>query len=383
MRLLVVAAVASALSTPATRSRREVVEGLAAAAAVAAAAGPCGAASLDEVSSSGRTRPDKSRVCLECILPPILRRGTIRYDLGRGAFGFEQLLSFQNVSATVRMNAQRLEDGSLLVVAPVAPTEECLALLDEVGRVSHLVLPVTALEHKAFFGPFVRQFPRARVWVAPGQYGPFGASGSLPYRVDGVLDGSRPEGFPEEFDYKLFFADLEGNAGPVSEVALFHRPTTSLFVTDAVSWIPDTPSPLFATLYDIGPDFWPKTVLQAVFIALRQAEDGSWPAYDALRGRLIRAPILRAFVDVRAPDLTKAWVDDIANSWAFDRILAAHFASPVLATPAEFRAAFARLDGPDAPGVIRLDDADWAPLDDLNALIQANNLGAPILAGYK
>ena len=107
------------------------------------------AAELVEV--TGTTDEKRSRIFLETILPPVWRRATVRYDLGRGAYAFEQLLAFSNVSATIRMNVQRLQDGSLFVIAPVAPTQECLALLNEVGTVSHVVLPVTALEHKAFF----------------------------------------------------------------------------------------------------------------------------------------------------------------------------------------------------------------------------------------
>merc|ERR1719298_271495 len=53
------------------------------------------------------TRPEAGRAFAEAILPPVpFGRATYRYDLGRGAYAFEQLLRFQNVSATVRMNAQ-------------------------------------------------------------------------------------------------------------------------------------------------------------------------------------------------------------------------------------------------------------------------------------
>ena len=41
-------------------------------------------------------------------------------------------------------------------------------------------------------------------------------------------------------------------------------------------------------------DFWPKSVLQAVFLPLRQGSDGKWPGYERIQGRLLRAPILRA-----------------------------------------------------------------------------------------
>ena len=175
------------LSSPGERTRRCVVQSTSFLAQAMIA--PCGAASLVDTRYS--FREERSRVFLESILPPILNRATALYDLGRGAYGLEQLLAFTNVSATVRANVVRLKDGSLFVFAPVAPTEECLALLKDIGGpVSHIALPVTALEHKAFFGPFVRNFPNAKVWVAPGQYGPFGSMDSLPYRVDGVLDGT-------------------------------------------------------------------------------------------------------------------------------------------------------------------------------------------------
>ena len=53
------------------------------------------------------------------------------------------------------------------------------------------------------------------------------------------------------------------------------------------------------------------------------------------------------------------------------RVLAAHFASPVRATPADFAAAFAYLDGPQADE--RIVCADWALLDGLNELIDTNH----------
>ena len=67
--------------------------------------------------------------------------------------------------------------------------------------------------------------------------------------------------------------------------------------------------------------------------------------YERIQGRLLRAPILRAFGDVRAPEVTKAWVDDVTSGeWQFDRIISSHFGAPIGSTsPAEFRAAFGQL----------------------------------------
>ena len=264
-----------------------------AALAVAIAPSAARAATLEPSAfSKGETRPNAGRIFWESILPPVPERTTVRTAIGPGAdadgmWGFEQLLTFANVSASVRMTVVRMEDGGLWVNAPVAPTAECLAMLKELGTVRHIVLPVTALEHKAFFGPFVRQFPAATRWVSPGQYGPFGSlpigqgpSGStLPYAIDGVLGEGTPP-WASEFDAKVFYVDLPGNAGPVSETAFFHRPSKTLICTDAVVFVQDKlpATGLFESAYGEAAreaDFWPKTVLQAVFLPLRQLDDGS------------------------------------------------------------------------------------------------------------
>ena len=338
-------AAALVVEPPVQINRRSALAGLASAAAtLPAVLLPASAADLEPISaySLGVTKSEAGRDFYEVILPPVRGRATVRTPIGRGEagdgmWGFEQLLLFSNVSATIRMTVIRLEDGTLWVNAPVAPTGECLALLKELGEVSHIVLPVTALEHKAFFGPFVRSFPKAKTWVAPGQYGPFGelkpnsldGSGkdgyaiSMPYRVDGVLgDASNPPPWAGELAMKLFYVDLPGNAGPVSEAAFFHKASKTLICTDAVVYVPPTPPPIFETLFGAArvaeSDFWPKSVLQAVFLPLRSGPDGpdgrsSWPGYERIQGRLLRAPILRAFGDVRAPEQTKAWVDDVAS----------------------------------------------------------------------
>jgi hypothetical protein len=60
----------------------------------------------------------------------------------------EQPQGFFNVTTSIRSTVVRLKGGGLWVHAPVAPTDECCRLLDELGRVDHIVLPTTAFEHK-------------------------------------------------------------------------------------------------------------------------------------------------------------------------------------------------------------------------------------------
>ncbi len=120
---------APAPRAPALQTRR------AALAALTLTPAAAGAAALTD-QNAPVTRPEAGRAFAEAILPPVpFGRATYRYDLGRGAHAFEQLLRFQNVSATVRMNVQRLRNGKLWVVAPVAPTGECLSLLKDIGEV--------------------------------------------------------------------------------------------------------------------------------------------------------------------------------------------------------------------------------------------------------
>ena len=123
------------------------------------------------------------------------------------------------------------------------------------------------------------KYPKASVWVSPGQYGPFGscgltaASARLGYRVDGVLPVGKPQSgdplppWADEFEMRTLYVSLPENAGPVSEAAFYHRPSKSLVAVDAVVFVPDAPPPIFRTYFDdatiAAEDFWPKTVLQA------------------------------------------------------------------------------------------------------------------------
>lgn len=61
------------------------------------------------------------------------------------------------------LTARACRCTGLWVHAPVAPTDECVRLVKELGPVEYIVLPTYAYEHKAFVGPFSRAFPKAQV----------------------------------------------------------------------------------------------------------------------------------------------------------------------------------------------------------------------------
>jgi len=376
-----------------------------------------GAYLMPEYYNDPVTAASKGRFFFPTLTPPFQNRATYRYDLGRDAWTFEQLLTFTNVTATIKTNVIRLKSGGLWVHSPQWPTGEFCHLLDELGTVEHVVLPCNAFEHAAPVKAFCKKYPQASVWISPGQYGPFGSCGmslkepfKLGYKVDGIFgmdsnsnsndsdnDKSRPP-WADEFDYSTLYVSLPENAGPVSEVAFVHKPTKTLIATDGVVFIPEKPSAIFSTYFDEAtlsqPNFWPKSVLQSVFLPLRVDESTGtnvYPGYEAIQGRLLRAPILRGFNDSRSPVQTRKWINDISK-WQFDRIITSHFASPIAATPTDLKATFAFLNNePGSAGNQNSEESalppiackDWELLDGLNDFIATNKIGAPATFDYK
>lgn len=371
------------------------------------------------------TAESYGRYYFPTLTPPLFNnRATYRYDLGRNMWALEQLLVFGNVTATIRTTVVKLKStGGLWVHSPQYPTGEFRHLLDELGTVEHVILPCNAFEHKAPVKAFLQYYPQAQVWITPGQYGPFGSCGTnnnnkkdcqMGYNVDGIPPIGNPQwsssssemmtpSWADEFEVRTLYVDLPQNAGPVSEAAFLHKPTKTLITTDAVIYIPDRDQyplpPIFSTYFDAPtlaqPGFWPKTVLQAVFLPLRTSSSSneggdSYPAYDAIKERLIRAPILRAFSDARAPKEVQSWVQSIVmddtNMGSFDRIVTSHFASPIQATPQQFANAFQYLNNnnnnksDDDPPI---SCEDWKLLDSLNSFIDDNQLGAPVIYDFK
>jgi len=345
------------------------------------------------------TAPSAGRVFFPTLTPPFFNRATYRYALGRKSWAFEQLLSFANVTATIRCNVVKLErTGGLWVHSPQWPTGEFCTLLEELGApVEHVVLPCNALEHKAPMKDFLKKYPQAQVWVSPGQYGPFGSCGlkgetNMGYKVDGILsdDPSNPvPPWADEFDMATLYVDIPENAGPVSEAAFCHRPSKTLVATDAVVYIPSVAPDILGTYFDKevvqDPTFWPRSVLQAVFLPLRSdPATGNYPGFIALKEQLVRAPILRAFADARAPKEVDEWIAKVAK-FDFDRIITSHFASPIAASPKDFAKAFSYLpngDSRDRAALPSIACQDWDLLEGLNRVIAENKLGAPATYDY-
>ncbi|MDX2098886.1 MAG: DUF4336 domain-containing protein [Leptolyngbyaceae cyanobacterium bins.59] len=373
-------------------------------------------------------------------LYPYGTRRTLRREVVQDTiWTFDQIQGIFYVVVPIRMTVVRLEAGGLLVYAPIAPTPECLRLMQDLvavhGDVKYILLPtVSGLEHKVFVGPFARQFPRAQVFVAPNQWSypvnlPLSWLGLPRKRTQFLPEDPHQVPFADEFDYALL-GPIKLGLGPFSEVALCHRPSRSLLVTDSVISIPPDPPAIVQldpypllfhardTALDNLPDTaanrrkgWERICLFTLYFqpgtlktpalgeALREARqspDRSRKAYFGLypfrwqstwhqsfeavhqEGRLWVAPVLQTLILNRAPRETLKWADRIAQ-WQFERVIPCHFDAPVTASPQQFRQAFSFLE--DRPlDASALPEVDLRFMKELEQLLDKFRITPPAQA---
>lgn len=335
---------------------------------------------------------------------PYGRRRTLRTEVVKDTiWTFDQLQGILYTIVPIRMTVVKLSAGGLFVYAPVAPTIECVRLVNELvavhGDVKYIILPTSSgLEHKVFVGPFARRFPQAQVFVAPHQWSfpfnlPLSWLGFPQKRTQVLPEDSRQAPFADEFDYAVL--DINLGRGSFAEVAVFHKRSRTLLVTDSVISVPEEPPaivqldpyPLLFHARDNALEaikdnqanrrkgwqrislfsiyFRPSTLetigLAQTFRDATKAPEKSPKAYfglfpfrwkenwkqsfDALRGngRPFVAPILQTLILPQAPTQVLNWVNKVAT-WDFGRIISCHFDSPIQTSPYEFRQAFAFLE---------------------------------------
>jgi len=186
-------------------------------------------------------------------IAPYERRRTLLRELVPGQlWSFEQKQGIYYVHVPIRMTVCRMQtQRGLLVYAPVAPTDECVALLKELealhGEVAYIVLPTLAVEHKYFVGPFARQFSKAEVWVCPGQFSvppaPLELLGFPGERIRVLPKDPRDASVPEDWRREGIDFRVLGPIGkdlPIgfAEVAFYIRPLRTMLVTDLVLSVP-------------------------------------------------------------------------------------------------------------------------------------------------
>ncbi|MUL36908.1 DUF4336 domain-containing protein [Gloeocapsopsis dulcis] len=337
-------------------------------------------------------------------LYPFSKRRTIRKEVVKDTvWTFDQIQGIFYIVVPIRMTVVKLEQG-LLIYAPVAPTPECIRLVNELvaeyGDVKYIILPtISGIEHKVFVGPFARRFPNAQVFVAPNQWSfplnlPLSWLGFPSKRTHVLPQDSSQAPFADECDYAILGA-IELGPGRFAEVAFFHKRSHTLLVTDSVVSVPEDPPaivqldsyPLLFHAKDSAVEAnadtpanrrkgWQRTALFALYFRPSVLDVASWSevlgnafkapdrspksyfglfpfkwtkdwqrSFDALRGngRLFVAPILQTLILNRAPRETIDWANKVA-SWDFEWIIPCHFDAPIKAQPHQLRQAFAFLE---------------------------------------
>lgn len=331
---------------------------------------------------------------------PYGQRRTLRKEVVKNTiWTFEQCQGIFYVVVPIRMTVVKLAKGGLLVYAPVAPTHECICLVNELvethGDVKYIVLPtVSAVEHKVFVGPFARCFPKAQVFVSPDQWSfpvnlPLSWLGFPPKRTKKLPSDSQKTPFADEFDYAIL-GPLDLRLGLFEEVAFYHKRSRTLLLTDSIVSVSATPPniveldpyPLLFHARDNGLEViedtpqnrikgWQRIVLFSLYFrpnvlgvakwgqVIKEAfksperskkayfglfpfewDDGWKSSFEKLHNYpLFVAPILQGVILNRNPLEVLSWVDRVSK-WRFERIISAHFDVPILANPEQFRQAF-------------------------------------------
>jgi hypothetical protein len=335
---------------------------------------------------------------------PYQKRPTLRQEVIKDQMWiFDQPHGFLYAVVPIRMTVIKLQQGGLLVYCPIAPTSECIKLVRELetqhGAVKYIIHSTSSgLEHKIFVGPFARHFPSAQVWCVPQQWSfplnlPLSWLGFPAQRTYNLPLDWRESPLADEFAYQII--DIKLSAGFFAEVALLHKSSQTLLVTDAVVQIPPEPPAIielnsFPLLFHaretaldqlednltnrlkgwqriclfalyFRPSMIDTTSLKQLLKEARQAPNrsrtnyfGLYPfrwrshwlkSFEVLVSREIPlvAPILQTLILPQDVNKARNWVNQISN-WQFQQIIPAHFAAPIKATPQQFREAFSFLD---------------------------------------
>ena len=343
------------------------------------------------------------------------RRKTIFTEVVKNkVYTFEQVQGIINVNVPVRSTVICLKSGGLFVHNPVAPTEEAVDFIKSLeskhGRVKYITLASLALEHKGTSGAFSRRFPKADVYVQPGQYSfPIDLPTRLFYPFGTVVKdipaNSADAPWGDEIDHAVLGPLRPPGVGGFGDTAFFHRETSTLLVTDAVVRVDDEPPAIIqedprALLYhardtqsevvtdtpanrrkgwrrmvlfgltfqpsgiDVKDTFEAIKALDQVTPEMKKLGEGAipydgglypwdWvadetPNFKALQGGLLVAPILQKLILNREPEKVLDWVDTVCQ-WPFKRIIPCHLANDIKAGPKDFRRAFDFLVAPPKP----------------------------------
>lgn len=317
----------------------------------------------------------------------------------------DQKFGILNVQVPIRMTVVKLKSGGLFVYNPVAATPECVSMLQDLvkehGPLKYIVVGSVALEHKAYAGVLAQKFPKADVWLAPGQYSfpvnlpnpflgyPLARTKIIPERTEDA-----PDDWAETFDFKTL-GPFKSRDGAFSETVFRHKASKTLIVTDTVLEVTEEvpeileldPSPLLYHARDTVTQVventpetrklgWRRVALFGLFftpsaidikdadVAFKERREdinsdflGIYPwdwvrddkaSFDALKGGLLVAPILQTLILNRTPIQVLDFADAVSK-WQIERIIPAHFKNDLQYEGKDYREAFKFLEATGVP----------------------------------
>ena len=143
----------------------------------------------------------------------------------------ERSQKFLGLPVGARMTVMRLSGGRLLLHSPIDLDPPLRKQLDALGRVCFVVAPSRL--HHLYAGDVVRDYPEARLWVAPG------LERKRPdLRFEAILGDEAPEEWRGQVDQAFFAGRPYEN-----EVSFFHRASRTLITCDlAFNFGPSAPT---------------------------------------------------------------------------------------------------------------------------------------------
>ena len=179
-----------------------------------------------------------------------------------------------------RMTVIRLPGGDLLLHSPTPYSGELQRQLEQLGRIRHLMAPNVV--HWMFVKDWQQACPGATVWAAPG-LGRRRQVRRSGLRIDHELSEATPSAWGEDIELLM----VPGGLG-FTEVALHHRPTRTLVLTDLVLNLERHKLAAFvrpvADLFGItAPDGMPPPYLRAIVKLRRRGAEGAARRLLALR----------------------------------------------------------------------------------------------------
>lgn len=341
----------------------------------------------------------------------------------------DQKFGILDVQVPLRMTVIRLSAGGLFIYNPIAATQECLGmvqdLVDKYGPVKYMALGSVALEHKVYAGVMAQKFPSAQIYVQPGQYS---FPSNLPIPFLGFPEGrtfdipatiaEAPEEWKQDFDF-LTLGPIISRDGAFGETVFFHKGTKTLLVTDTVVEVSEDvpkiyesdPKPLLFHARDSVTDIvedtpevrsrgWRRVQLFGLFfnpaaididevdIALKNRRPDinpdfagiypwSWArddkvSFNAIAGGLLVAPILQKLILNRNPLEVLDFADKVAK-WPIERIIPAHLKNNLKYSGKDYRRAFSFLEAGGVPaGLPKPLEADFKTLNDAEDTLLAS-----------